>query len=364
MIKTVDILAKVDWSVLNTYIENNLIVSNKHPEYDIWILNYSPKVQAQKLWDDYTMACRGLVVDAAGNILARPFKKFKNFEEYSVEEIPSDQEFEVFEKMDGSLIVIFYYKEYKEWIIASRGSFISEQAVEAKKMFNLNLFHLMKKKCTYLFEVIYPENRIVVDYGSLRGLVLLTRVANDTGYEPHYDELVKYYSDHFEITPKLNVDKLKNFADLRELEEDNKEGFVIRFANGFRMKVKFAEYIRLHAIVTNVSNLTVWEHLKNGYDFDELIDRVPDEFYNWVRATIAKLKGEFRYVELDAYKTFFNIFYVNGIVDRKEFASAVDEYKHKSILFKLYDKRPYDEIIWKKIRPEHSKPFKDGYVIY
>lgn len=361
---TKDILSKVDWDVLNSYIDNNLIVANKHSEYNIWILNYSPKVQGQKLWDEYTSAARGLVIDADGNILARPFKKFKNFEEYSDEEIPMNKKFEVFEKMDGSLIILFYYAGEEEWIVASRGSFISEQAVEARKMFNVNTFKNLCKKCTYLFEVIYPENRIVVDYGNRRELVLLTRIHTHDASEYSYDKLVKFYSKHFKIVPKLEINSFEELLKYRDLNKDNEEGVVVRFENGFRMKIKFEEYVRLHAIVTNVSNLTIWEHLMNGYDFDELVDRVPDEFYSWVRKTIKQLKGEFKEIELEAYKTFFNIYYVNGFVERKEFAEYAKKSPYRAILFKLYDKRNYDSIIWKSIRPTYSKPFSDGYDIY
>ena len=86
-------------------------MANKHPEYDIWILNYSPRTQSKRVWDDYTLSCRGLVIDAEGNILARPFKKFKNYEEYDPSEIDMSKTFEIFEKMDGSLIIVFYYEQ-------------------------------------------------------------------------------------------------------------------------------------------------------------------------------------------------------------------------------------------------------------
>ena len=149
------ILEKLDWSVLNTYIDNNLIMANKHPEYDIWILNYSPKTQSKKFWDEYTLSCRGLVVDKDGNILARPFQKFKNYEEYEPSEIDMSEKFEIFEKMDGSLIILFYYEPRMEWIVASRGSFISEQSLEAKKMLDASIFDKLNKCVTYLFEIIY-----------------------------------------------------------------------------------------------------------------------------------------------------------------------------------------------------------------
>lgn len=353
------ILERVDWSVLNTYINNSLIMANKHPEYDIWILNYSPKAQSNKYWDEYTTACRGLVIDAEGTILARPFKKFKNYEEYQPSEIDMSKKFEIFEKMDGSLIILFYYEPRMEWIVASRGSFISEQSLEAKKMLNTSIFDMLSKIDTYLFELIYPENRIVVDYGKRWELVLLTRIETKTGFELYYCDLANWYSKWFTVVKKYDM-LINNLNDLKRLEEDNKEGFVVKFEDGFRVKVKFAEYVRLHGILTNVSNLTIWEHLKNNYNFDELLDRVPDEFYVWLNKTVKVLQLSFNEIERLALKEFVRIYHVNNIVERKEFAVEALKSEHRSILFKLYDKKSYNEIIWKMIRPIYSKPFKDG----
>lgn len=356
------ILKKINWNILNNYINNNLIIANKHPEYDIWILNYSPKAQVERIWDEYTMACRGMVIDGDGNILARPFKKFKNIEEYDMSEIDFDQNFEAFEKMDGSLIILFYYSAYKEWIVASRGSFISDQANEARKMLSNYVFNYLNKNCTYLFEILYVENRIVVDYGETRDLVLLTRIETKTGFELSYDDLLKKYRDYFTIVKKIKVSSLNELLELRKKNDKNREGFVVRFENGFRIKLKFEEYVRLHAILTNVSNLTVWEYLMYGYDFDELMDRVPDEFYNWLNKTVLKLQIHYNEIERKSFKQFIRIYHINGIVDRKKFAEEAKKFKYPHILFKLYDKNEnYDEIIWKSIRPIYSKPFADGY---
>lgn len=356
-----DILLKVDWDVLNQYIDNNLIIANKHPEYDLWILNYSPKVQSKQIWDVYTKSCRGLVIDAKGNILARPFQKFKNFEEYDISEIPTTEEFDAFEKMDGSLIILFYYKLMKEWIVASRGSFISEQSEEARKMLDKTIFIHLKKKCTYLFEIIYPENRIVVDYGSKRDLILLTRIETKNGVELYYDDLVGYYSKYFTVVEKIEINDFKELMEYKKLNNINEEGIVVRFLNGFRMKIKFEEYVRLHGILTNVSNLTVWEHMMNGYDFDELVDRVPDEFYFWLTKTIDVLQGQFNNIKLNSLEEFVRIYHINEIKDRKLFADEAKKSSNRAILFKIYDKRNYDDIIWKKIRPVYSKPFAHGY---
>ena len=361
MENTNQILEKVDWDVLNQYIDNNLIIANKHPDYDLWILNYSPKVQSKKIWDLYTLSCRGMVIDEYGNILARPFKKFRNWEEHSPEEIPIGQPFEVFEKMDGSLIILFYYPAYKEWIVASRGSFISEQAEMAKTLIDIHAYSRLNKKCTYLFEVIYPENRIVVDYGNKKDLILLTRIETDTGFELFYNDLRSIYSKCFNVVEKININSLKELIEWKKNGEENREGFVIRFENGFRIKVKFSEYVRLHGILTNVSNLTVWEYMMNGYDFDELIDRVPDEFYEWLNKTRNKIQNKFNEIERKSLKEFIRIYHINDITNRKEFAQEAKKFEYPSILFSIYDKKLYDNIIWKNIRPKYSKPFQDGY---
>jgi RNA ligase len=354
------VLKKIDWDVLREYIANNLITANKHPEYNIWILNYSPKAQSMRFWDEYTLSCRGMVIDAEGNILARPFQKFKNYEEHDPSEIDLDKPFVIYEKLDGSLIIVFYYEVKREWIVASRGSFISEQSLEAKKMLGLKTEKL-NTNCTYLFEVIYPENRIVVNYGDRRELVLLANIVTETGEEIPHDELVRLYSNYFTVVNLFDMGNITDLNQLKELDEENQEGFVIRFDNGFRVKVKFSEYVRLHGILTNVSNLTVWEHLKNGYDFDELLDRVPDEFYDWLKKTVRILRNRYNDIERQALLEFVRIYHVNEITERSLFAEHAKLSEHRSILFKLYDKRGYSDIIWKSIRPEYSKPFKDGY---
>lgn len=346
-------MAKLDY-----YVGNNLIVKNKHPEHDIWILNYSPKATYHKQWDQYTLSCRGLVIDAEGNIIARAFEKFFNIEEIPVENIPTDVEFDVFEKVDGSLGILFYYN--CEWILASRGSFASDQAIMAWDMLNKDYLKILNKKFTYLFEIIYPENRIVIDYGNKKDLVLLAAVETSTGFEMLHEDLTINYAEYFTIVKKYKFEG--NVTELKNLFEENREGFVVSYMNGFKMKVKFEEYIRLHRILTNVSTKTVWEHLKNKYDFNELIDRVPDEFYDWVKKTIKELTEDYERIEYKALKEFYQLYHVEKLTDRKLFAEKAKESEYRSILFNLYTGKSYSEIIWDTVRPEYSKPFKDGYV--
>ena len=94
--------------ILEKYHKDGLLHKQTHPTYDLTIWNYSQKVQYEKLWDDITMQCRGLVTNSKGQIVARPFKKFFNLEEM---DSPPSGEFKVYEKMDGSLGILFYYEE-------------------------------------------------------------------------------------------------------------------------------------------------------------------------------------------------------------------------------------------------------------
>jgi RNA ligase len=340
---------KYDLNILNNYIERGLVINQVHPTLPLSIYNYSRTCQYDKLWDDITLNCRGLVLDTKGNVFAKPFPKFFNYEEHKPEDIPNES-FEVFEKMDGSLGIIFHYEG--EWHMATRGSFTSEQAIKGKKLLDKLSKTALIPGYTYLVEIIYPENRIVVDYGDEEKLVVLGAYNNETGKEVEVDEMV---NEGWEIVMKYKTwgedwETLK-----KEISKDN-EGYVIRFRNGMRMKIKGDEYVRLHRILTNFSTTDIWELLKTKGNMDEFLDRVPDEFDNWVKETVKDLLVRFENIEKDYAEIFSNL--KNQNLDRKEFATKALHYRHSSILFSILDGKSYEDAIWKIIKPKWSKPFK------
>ncbi|MEL7147858.1 MAG: T4 RnlA family RNA ligase, partial [Bacteroidota bacterium] len=257
--------------LLSEMIEGKYVKVQQHPTADLFIYNYTALAQYERAWNECTLQCRGLILDGAGNIVARPFSKFFNLGEYEGQRIPAEP-FNVYEKMDGSLGILYWMKDQP--MIATRGSFVSDQSVEATRMLQQlysDAIPLLDRRFTYLFEIIYPENRIVVDYGQCRQLVLLAVVDHETGEEQPLSEigfpLVKRY------------DGLRDIHQLKALETANKEGFVICYQSGYRLKVKFDEYQRIHRILTCVSSISIWEYLKEGKPLDEILERVPDEFY-------------------------------------------------------------------------------------
>lgn len=127
---------KYNLSDISDYLEGDYVIAQRHPTLPLLIYNYSRITQFSGIWDDITLNCRGLVLDLEGNVIAKPFPKFFNYEEHTAENsklppIPNEN-FEVYEKMDGSLGIIFHYDG--EWLIATRGSFTSEQAIKGKEM--------------------------------------------------------------------------------------------------------------------------------------------------------------------------------------------------------------------------------------
>jgi RNA ligase len=315
----------------------------------IW--NYSQTTQYAGKWDEVTMMCRGLVTDDMGNIVARPFKKFFNWEENK--HTPT-KDFDIFTKEDGSLGIAFNYKG--NWIFASRGSFTSEQAVWATEFINEHLVNgvaaMFDKELTYLFEIVYKENRIVVNYGDYEGVILLGAINTKTGEELSYDKLLEY-GYFFDVVKKW--DGITDFTQLKGMVDDNAEGFVVRFTNGDRMKIKGNEYIRLHRIMTNVSTTSVWEVLANGGDMEEILKDVPDEFYDKIKEFVKDLVIQFDNIRRDYIQYYTDIVFKIGIEDRRGFAEEARKYNHSSILFALLDKKDINPIIWKIVKPEWRK---------
>lgn len=339
---------------LKQLIADDYINVQKHPTADLYIYNYSPKAQYDRLWNDWTLACRGLIMNDLYEVVARPFHKFFNLEETENLILP-DEPFEVYEKMDGSLGIL-YWADGKP-AIATRGSFTSEQAIVATELLHTKYADAIKyidPTKTYLFEIIYPENRIVIDYGDARKLVLLAVIDTKTGAEISLPTVETRYAlslpnEYFEIVKRY--DGLNDLQALKSLEEYNREGFVVKFKSGYRLKVKFAEYVRIHHIITRVSTINIWEYLKEGQELLPILERVPDEFYDWVKATHAKLLSDFAKIEAEA-KSEFKV-----LATKKETALYYQTCKYPAVLFKMMENRAYDHIIWKIVRPKFEKPF-------
>jgi RNA ligase len=333
--------------ILENYFQKGWLIKQTHPTLPLTIWNYSQTTQYEGRWDEITLMCRGLVTDDDGNIVARPFKKFFNLEEGK--HTPTS-EFEVYEKMDGSLGIFFYYQEQP--VFASRGSFTSDQAIKGRTLLDkYNWQGGTYPGYTYLFEILYPENRIVVNYGDLEELVVLGVLNTQTGEECDFSEMK---NEGFVLVKKY--DGVKDYTKLKSMIFNNQEGFVVKFSNGNRVKIKGEEYLRLHKIMTEVSTKSVWEILSNGDNMEEILRDVPDEFFDKVKEYETELVSKFDDIK-NEYTWIYKVLERNEEIseNRAIFAQYAKRYKHPSILFGLLDGKNIDPMIWKIIQPEYKK---------
>lgn len=341
--------------------EENLITLREHPTYKgLFIGNYSTLCQINKMWNRHTIQCRGIILDE-NRILGRPFKKFFNYGElqglrnhmwelYNVRysEIWT-KSFVAQEKMDGSLIIRCRLPNGK-WEISTRGSFESEQAEMARKIWQDRYNSVeLDWRYTYLFEIIHPENRIVVKY-DYTDLVLLGIINTEYGIELSYDEITAL---------QLPFKRPEVYRDLVTLEQaecvvNDKpghlwEGFVCDFGNGFRCKIKAKEYLELHRIVTNLSPRNVFEAMQSGA-ITEWLDQVPDEFYVDIREIQDEITKKYNTVECQAWKDFAII---RDIDNRKKFATEAKKTMYPHMMFAMFDRKDIRPLIWKKLAEEY-----------
>jgi len=334
--------------------------SVEHKILPIKVYNYCPIVQFDKLFGDYPLLrlCRGLVVDNSGKVVGRGFEKFFNWEEHQKSELPgSGDKIEITKKMDGSLLIVFRYND--QVVYSTRGSFYSDQAIAGAELFR-ELYNedWIEEGKTYLFEFIGPENRIVVQYEGM-DLIHLAIIDNSNGYDLPRDNRFKSV-EVFDVDGGLFSDAL--FDKLKSLNTSNEEGFVIRaIPDGdypdWRCKVKFDDYIKLHRIVTGVSNKTIWEMLRDNSSLDAMIEVCPDEFNNWLRKVKDNLENQYMVLEERA-KIAYDV--VKLLESRKEQAIALmSNYNDVApIVFKMLDNASYSKVIWNMLKPtSYIQPF-------
>jgi hypothetical protein len=217
------------------HIESGLIEEKKHQHSPLVMYCYTKRCEELAEWDEQTLMCNGIIVhNETKEIVARPFKKFFSTEELTLHsmEVP-----EVYKKMDGTLGILYWVKDRPN--IATKDGFHSEEAkwANAYILYNeINLEHL-DRGLTYLFEIISPDSKKVVDYGDREALVFLAAIEIETGKTAD----VKQCSP-FKSAPTVPY---KPFAELEAIDVPNEEGYVVHYPNqDFRIKIQFPWYIK------------------------------------------------------------------------------------------------------------------------
>ncbi len=335
------------------HVDAGNVAEVHHPSEPIKLYNYTSRCQFAGAWDHETRTCRGLIVADGGEVLARPFPKFHNLHEHGPDSAAGPLHLEpplqVFDKLDGSLGIAYRRPSDGRLAWATRGSFTSAQAEWATHWWAESDFDGSPPDgVTWLAEIIYPENRIVLDYGGRAELVLLGGIDNASGLHVFRPDWPFAYVECF---PEVH-----DIGALDRNARPGAEGYVVLSDDGLtRVKLKADEYMRLHKLLTGVSNVTIWNLLATGGAVEDLLDVVPDEFATWVKGTVSELNGAYDATLAAARREFDRIAHL--LPDRKAFAAEAVESEHRSLLFAIADDKSLAPLIWKQVKPERALPF-------
>lgn len=251
--------------------KGNISVLNKE---NLRLYNYTVQCMFDGNWNVYTLISRGLILDIQNKkVVCLSIPKFFNCFEVSNANIPNIP-FSVYTKYDGSCLFVWYNGE---WNTSTRGSFSSEQANWAKEYLLKNInYNNLNKNYTYVCEVIYPENRIVIPY-KFSGLVLLVAYDNISGKEINHSDLLPLKDLGFMIAEKHDFNSIDDIVKICETLPANEEGFVVRFEDGYRLKIKGESYLAVHRLISNITPIHVWECLLNCENMDSIRLQLPEE---------------------------------------------------------------------------------------
>lgn len=257
-------------------------------------------------WNHVTMHARGHVFEIySGKCVLRPWDKFFNFNELvqydntftsiyraSVTEgmgFPQNFKgdklqntlgnFVATEKLDGSLCIAGLVNG--EPMITSSGAIQSEHAEWSQKwMQSKGILEKFEPNFTYMFETIANIflHPIKYDY---EGCTLLGIIDNATGNEMSFD-YVEQTALEWGIDSPQRID-VTNLEDARKFVSGlpaNKEGIVITFENGFKVKMKGEEFLKVHKLFHGLTPGFLMENfdIETMAFPDSIVSMIPEEF--------------------------------------------------------------------------------------
>lgn len=345
---------------LTSMLEQGYVRKQVRPTEPLMIFNYTERAMFGKVWNKTTRMCRGLIVNSeTDEVVARPFPKFFNHGEDAADKIALDEPVIVTDKMDGSLGIMYWQPRARQWAIATRGSFASDQALHATAVLQAKYPKFRPSDdCTYLFEIVYPENRIVVNYGELDDLVLLGIVDIPSGAVTSFDLPGTWPGPQTELFPS---DTLAGALALPP--RPGAEGVVVRASGNRMIKLKQSDYIALHRAITGLSARSIYQAMGEGADRDKLKFGMPEEFWPFIETTFLTLIFDQDTIQNDAEADYADVVKVLDAVHgpylwgRKQFAERVKDLPNRNLLFLLLDERDISEVVWKSLKPGHDGPF-------
>lgn len=338
--------------ILLKKIEKEVLAGNvsASPWNGVTLYKYTQDCQFESRWNEVNRECRGIIIGPDGTIYARPFSKFFNLgerPETSATNLPWGTAIEVFEKLDGSCGAL-YTHPYNGMSIATPGSMESDQAKYATKIFRrqenkhyLDFYNSLSGDCTPIFEIIYPGNRIVCDYGEREELVLLG-IRHLNGEEWHQRRVDNIASQYGISRPRrFDIDIRGSIS-----FPDNEEGYVALFDNGLRVKIKSPTYLRIHRLLNYLSPKGVIE-LIQGREYRTTLEQLPP----WIQQSFDDIRAaaQTKYDEIRCkIETLHGSIPIG--VSRKDQALFIQANAPKEfwgLLFSMLDAKDTSTALWK-----------------
>ena len=255
--------------------------------------------------DPVVQESRGIIINLnALDVVCWPFRKFGNYSEEYADNIdwPTAR---VQEKVDGSIVKLWYNHEKKRWQWSTNSVIDAEEAsvmdssvsfmslISRAENYKKIPFCSLNKNNTYIFELVAPEQKIVILYPYPLLYHIGTR-SNVTGEEYNEDIGIKKPLEY--SLRSLNecvaaANKLNNGD-----QNIKKEGFVVVDGNWNRIKVKSPEYVYAHRVATLhvYTKKRLLPVVRTGNKaVEELLSKCPDSevfvrFYQWQYAELKR----------------------------------------------------------------------------
>ena len=353
----------LDLDALDKAVEAGHVRVRTHPTLPLKIYTYTEACTYGAHWTATTRVCRGLILHApTGSVIAWPFPKFHNYSEHAngkpyAPPLPRDMPFQVFDKIDGSLGIVFHYDG--RWHVATKGSFVSDQAIWGQEWLDRHDTDELVPGTTYLAEITFPENRIVCRYQGPGTMTLLGAYDVDGEELPLDLAALEWEAMGGPVVGAYNASSVEAIVAAAQenrhfrwigarMTGADAEGWVIRYQNGTRVKVKLEDYVRLHGTLTRTNAHTLWEALSSGSDPADILESVPDEFADWVKEKVHDLTTSKILWVTGAQDRYHRIAHIQ---DRKEFALHAVDSAFRAALFRLRDGKDIQSLAWKAVEP-------------
>lgn len=287
------------------------------------IFNYNIDCDFTK---DIVQEARGIILDyELREVVCWPFRKFGNYNEGYVDTIDWNSA-RVLEKVDGSIVKLWYDKRGDKWQFSTNGVIRAENAplhdpvlschfmdvIRRADNYNQIPFDSLNKDYTYIFELVSPETRVVVKYPQASLYHTGTR-NNLTGQEYDLDIGIKkpasYTLKSLEdcVTAVLALNKDKENPNSIE-----NEGFVVVDKDYHRIKIKSPDYLVMNKLsqIKSLSKKDCLTLLLNKSEsIDVITERTPDlrvyfKFYEYKLAELRMLANKFVLLTKGLYREF------------------------------------------------------------